>query len=79
MSKKEIMMETRMESSFPESVNTHLDLLKQVFINVVSSLTHGASGTQLILTASGYETSAGVEAVLDLTIEVHGLSAEEIF
>ena len=78
MSKKEIMMETLMESSFPESVNTHLELLKQVFINVVSSLTSGASGTSLILTASGYQTSSGVEAVLDLTCEAHGLSPEEI-
>ena len=66
-----------MESSFPQSVNTHLDLLKQVFLNITSSLTNGACDTSLVLTASGYETSAGVEAVLDLTCEVHGLSAEE--
>ena len=48
------MMETRMEVSFPDSVNTHLDLLKQVFINIVSSLTMGANDTSLILSASGY-------------------------
>lgn len=72
------MMETRLEHTFPQSVNTHLDLLKQVFINIVSSLTSSARNTSLVLTASGYPTSAGVEAVLDLVCEVHGLSPEDI-
>ena len=78
MSKKDIIMETLMEPSFPQSVNTHIELLKQVFINIVSSLTSSASSTSLTLTAWGYQTSDGVEAVLDLTCEVHGLSNEEI-
>ena len=67
-----------MEDSFPQSVNTHLELLKQVFINIVSSLTSNAKNTSVVLTASGYQTDAGVEAVLDLVCEVHGLSIEEI-
>ena len=77
MSKKDIMMEARMESSFPQTVSTHLELLKQVFINIASSLTTGAQNTSLILSASGYQTNTGIEAILDLTCEMTGLSDQE--
>ena len=67
-----------MEPNFPQIVTTHLDLLKRVFLNIASSLTFGARNTSLTLTASGYETSAGIEAILDLTCEAVGLSSDEM-
>ena len=75
---RQILMETRMESSFPNMVSTNLTILKQVFLNVVSALTHGAGSTNLVLAASGYHTEVGVEAILDITCELIGLTAEEI-
>ena len=42
LAKKEILVEARMEPSFPETVNTNVNLLRQVFLNVVSVLTKGA-------------------------------------
>ena len=77
LNKKDILMEARMEQSFPNTVNTNLDLLKQVFLNIVTALTHGASNTHVILTASGFSTGAGIEAVLDITCERTGLSPDE--
>lgn len=77
MSKKEITVDIEREQSFPEIVTTHLELLKQVLTNVASSLTKRASNTSLVLNVSGYQTSVGIEAILDLTCEVPSLSEED--
>ena len=69
LTRKNVILDVQMETTFPKSVNTHAELLKQVFSNLVSTLTLKAADTNVTLNVTGYQNEAGVEAILDLTCE----------
>lgn len=49
-----------------------------MILNAVSSVTHTATSTNLVLNASGYQTEAGVEAIFEITCERINLTKEEV-